>query len=502
MRKAVQTYIDHLQAEDAHLADLVAAGGIDEEYYLKLNHTYVFDLKGKCIFATTAAARALGVNRTEIIGKNCLELPLPLGARLNLERFYNAINFVVEKGTSLTQEASGAIPTTRGKRYCEYHMTPFREEGVMKAVLCSVRDITDRKEVELQYQGEAAKLRRLVEICPLPIIAVDRDSKVVAINQSYFRSFPPVQDLSMADIIGKPFQFIGDRLCIPFDKSVVGRVLASGKAITNEYGQICEREWLINAIPIAAPATDEVAGAMVIFLEVTEFEAWRLESGRIDRLRLISEMATGVAHEIRNPMTVIQGFLQVLMSRSNVKQLDYFQMILGELDQINAVVTEFLSMATNKAMEKNEQNLNDIIHSIYPLIFSDITKHGVEIDVRLDGNLPKLLLDEREIKQLIKNLVRNSVEAMNGKGKLLLKTSRQSNTVELVVSDNGCGIEPDKLEKIFDPFYTTKEEGTGLGLPVCQGIAHRHDGIIRVNSQVGKGTQFTVVFNCILDKSE
>ncbi len=234
-------------------------------------------------------------------------------------------------------------------------------------------------------------------------------------------------------------------------------------------------------------------GATAIYNDITEFKALQSELVKYDRLNLVSQMAAGVAHEIRNPMTVVKGYLQVFQGKMPERFTEQFQLVLDELSRIEKIVTDFLSLAKNKSVEFRPSNLNDILLELSPLLLSDGLRNNIDIKFCLGDRLPMVQCDTSEIKQLILNLCRNGIQAM-AKGELSLSTLESDECVLLKVKDHGCGIPEDKLEHIFDPFYTTKDDGTGLGLPVCRSIVERHNGKIHVVSEVGKGTEFVITF--------
>lgn len=151
---------------------------------------------------------------------------------------------------------------------------------------------------------------------------------------------------------------------------------------------------------------------------------------------------------------------------------------------------------TNKAIKLSEHNLQSIVKAIYPLIQADAVRMDHDIKLKLD-RVPNLLLDEREIRQLILNLVRNGLEAMLPGGNLTIRTSTDDDDVVLAVQDQGRGINPKTLDKIGIPFFTTKDNGTGLGLAVCYSIAARHDAMIKVETSPN-GTIFFVRFKPVI----
>lgn len=212
------------------------------------------------------------------------------------------------------------------------------------------------------------------------------------------------------------------------------------------------------------------------------------EMARIDRFNLIGEMAAGVVHEIRNPMTVIRGYVQRMMQKAGGDQAGQYAIILDELDSMNATLTAFLSLAKNRRVEIGLHNVNTIICNILPLIEADAAKAGVTVRFEPSERPLMVYADDKEIRQLVLSLTRNAIEATPAKGIMTIGTALVGNAVCLTVADTGGGIAPWHIEKIFDPFFTTKDNGTGLGLAICKSIIDRHNGRIEVRSKQGTGT--------------
>jgi PAS domain S-box-containing protein len=231
-----------------------------------------------------------------------------------------------------------------------------------------------------------------------------------------------------------------------------------------------------------------------LHLDITEKKRLEKEMHRLEQLNLIGQMAAGIGHEVRNPMTTVRGLLQ-LLGNKNIYQKDkkHFALMIEEIDRANSIITEFLSLAKNKAISLEIKNLNSVILILCPLIESIVREF--DLDLKLDlGEIPDLLIDEKEIRQLILNLVKNGIEAMPLGGCLTIRTYKQNDKVVLEVEDQGEGISSKIIDKIGIPFFTTKENGTGLGLATCYSIAARQNAKISVESTRGK-TTFSVCFN-------
>lgn len=238
---------------------------------------------------------------------------------------------------------------------------------------------------------------------------------------------------------------------------------------------------------------DGVKSVLSIARNITEKIRLEAEMQRISRMQLVGEMAAGIGHELRNPMTTVRGFLQFLHeSESREKICQYYKVMIEELDRANSIITEYLNLAKDKSVTLTKVNLNDIIDILTPLIRSDaiLANHSVKVIL---GNIPQILVDEKEIRQLILNLCRNALEAMDLSGRLTLETYRDREFVVLAIGDTGKGIPAGLYDKIGTPFFTTKDQGVGLGLAICYSIAARNSATMDFSSD-GQGTTFYVRF--------
>ncbi|WP_391206584.1 GAF domain-containing protein [Psychrobacillus sp. L4] len=242
---------------------------------------------------------------------------------------------------------------------------------------------------------------------------------------------------------------------------------------------------------VAYPYDD---GICCLFKNINEKRKYEKELRRLSNLDLIGQMAAGISHEIRNPMTTVRGFLQLLRKEVKFeKHTAYFNLMIEELDRANSIITEFLSVGNTRTSELQMLDLNSIIHDITPLIEIDAFNQNKSIQFDTQ-DIPELLLNRNEIRQLIINLYRNGLEAMIVGKLLTISTYREGeNCVTLAVRDQGEGINPEILEKLGTPFYTTKDNGTGLGLGICYAIAARHNAEIDIQTGI-EGTTFLVKF--------
>ncbi len=220
-------------------------------------------------------------------------------------------------------------------------------------------------------------------------------------------------------------------------------------------------------------------------------------SGR-DRLAVMGEMAAGLAHEIRNPLGAIKGAAQYLDPSEVGKEAgEFLGIIVEECNRLNRVVDQFLDYARPLKTNMATTDMNTLVANACRVFTTGRDMSGLELKLELADELPDVQADPQQITQVLLNLLSNAADAMKGSGRIIVKTrcsidASEGRRVEIVVTDTGPGIPPELRQKIFVPFFTTKEKGTGLGLAICQRIVEGHKGQLMVRSAPGAGTTFTI----------
>jgi signal transduction histidine kinase len=228
-----------------------------------------------------------------------------------------------------------------------------------------------------------------------------------------------------------------------------------------------------------------------------ELKAAKFQLLQSEKMAAIGQLAAGIAHEVRNPLTTIRGFLQVARNKGRFS-VEYVDLMLAELDRANAIITEFLKLAKDQQNDRRLNSLNEIIEALYPLIQAEALLENKNVIIDL-GECPQLLLDEKEIRQLILNIAMNGLQAMESCGLLEIRTSLAEQEVILEIRDHGPGIKADILARIGTPFFTTKDNGTGMGLAICYSIAARHGAVIDIKTGIN-GTSFFIRFKPLAGK--
>lgn len=212
---------------------------------------------------------------------------------------------------------------------------------------------------------------------------------------------------------------------------------------------------------------------------------------RSERLRAVGELAAGMAHEIRNPLTAIRGFLQ--LSRGQAFNIaPWYEVIMGEITRVTELTAEFLQFSKPHTNHMKPERVGQCLERVMSLTESDAASRGHRITLEMTGEPVVVNMDRDKIVQVLINLIRNAFEAMEDPGEVHIDLLHDGDRALISITDTGSGIPENSLATIFNPFYTTKEEGTGLGLALCQKIAQDHHGKITVHSEMGIGSTFTL----------
>ena len=215
----------------------------------------------------------------------------------------------------------------------------------------------------------------------------------------------------------------------------------------------------------------------------------RTEMQKSEKLNIISELAASVAHEVRNPLTVVRGFIQLLESTEDVKNKDYMRLVLAELDRAEQIISDYLNLARPQIDKKEHICLSAHLIEMTTLMSSFAAMQGVYLQVEISENL-YTIGDKTKLKQAIMNIVKNGIEAIQeNKGYLKVTAIQTGDVIKIRVKDSGIGMTEEQLARLGQPYYSLKEKGTGLGLMVTFSILQAHNGTLTYKSESGKGTE-------------
>lgn len=246
-------------------------------------------------------------------------------------------------------------------------------------------------------------------------------------------------------------------------------------------------EYITNPIMV----NGHFVGAVVTFKDITEKKKTEELIHNSDKLKAVGQLAAGIAHEIRNPLTSLKGFLQLTQSDVDQKQ-EYYKIMKEELNRIEIILSELLLLAKPQAAVYEQKDVRILLLNVITLLDTQAIMSNVQIQSKFHSDGLFINCDPNQMKQVFINLIKNAIEAMTEGGEVIVEASRQNDTITIEVVDQGAGIPEEKLGMLGQPFFSTKEKGTGLGLMVSYSIIENHQGKVSVHSRVGEGTTFTV----------
>jgi PAS domain S-box-containing protein len=215
---------------------------------------------------------------------------------------------------------------------------------------------------------------------------------------------------------------------------------------------------------------------------------------KTEKLSMVGELAAGIAHEIRNPLTTIKGFVQLLSQSEESKNLLYSDIILEEIDRINFIVSEFMVFAKPQTYYFSECNITEILDSVIKFLEAEAVLKNVIINY--DNSFENVFIsgEKNQLKQVFLNVIKNGIEAMPNGGVISVSITSSHSEITVTIKDNGIGMSEDQIRKLGEPFFTTKDTGNGLGLMVSYKIIQNHKGNITVHSDMNNGTNFVITF--------
>lgn len=331
----------------------------------------------------------------------------------------------------------------------------------------------------------------LVENMPIGLAAFDGSGALTAFNQTA----ESILGLRAAEVLGKQAGEILPGNC----REIFLGVTAERRMIEREIDcTVAEGRTL--QLEVIATTLEEVDGVflgyVVLFRDMTEVRRLQQEVTRNRRLASLGSIAAGVAHEIRNPLSSLKGFATYFRERfrENPTDRETAEVMISEVDRLNRVINQLLEFARPLTMTLVPSSLQSLIRHVLKTVEGQARDRGVAIETDLPPEIGDIPIDADRISQVLMNLALNAIAAMETGGTLRVALARQDNrSIRISITDTGAGIRKEDLPRVFDPYFTTKPAGTGLGLPIVEKIVEAHGGKVLLASEPGEGTTATVI---------
>ncbi|REK69467.1 PAS domain S-box protein [Paenibacillus paeoniae] len=318
---------------------------------------------------------------------------------------------------------------------------------------------------------------------------MDLEGKVIQVN----RAFEQLFGYEEAEVLGKKYPTTPETHRME-KRQMIGLLLAGKKLPAQETLRVTKTGEIIPVSVTVSPIRDSDGTIRAFASTCRDMRSRnRMEEllRRSEKLTTVGQLAAGVAHEIRNPLTTLRGFLQ-LQLQSKALNLSHVTLMLSELDRINLIVGEFLILAKPQATKFVTKDVRDVLQDVLRFLDSEAHLHNIVFRTVITEEPCLISCEENQLKQVFINLLKNGIEAMPQGGPIHISIQKKGSSIAISITDEGVGIPEEMISKIGDPFFTGKETGTGLGIMVSQRIIHSHQGTLDIQSQVNVGTSVKV----------
>ena len=360
------------------------------------------------------------------------------------------------------------------------------------------------RELLVSAAGEMGRLETVLDSLPDGILVCDENHCIIMANKAAQRLLP----LNHSEGVSLWAAVRDERVVDLFRNTL----LNNDRVLDREIDIVLQGQNRLLSISVLPLVSDyRITGSLIYIEDITEKRSRESRLRRAENLASLTTLAAGVAHEIKNPLGSISIHLQLMQKalarkpggKTHAKTAGgpspdellnkYIRVLNEEVDRLNHIVVDFLFAVRPMVLELRERNINPLITELVEFVGPEMEQSNIRCLLELDDHLPPLLIDERYMKQALLNLIKNAQAAMPGGGLLTIATMLADDEVRISVCDTGVGISGEHLKKIFEPYFTTRESGSGLGLTLVFKIIREHQGEIAVDSREGEGTDFEIM---------
>ncbi|NOZ60417.1 MAG: PAS domain S-box protein [Calditrichaeota bacterium] len=467
---------------------------------------YTLNLKGDFIFINRRLSTLTGFSREDWFGRSFFDLVAPedrIEARNNFNQTLRGKARIFE---------IRLICKTGSPLFLSMNINPIYEKGEVIGAIGISRDITQRKQLEEEITELKNFNESIIQSIGSGLITLNLNNRITSFNNS------------AEEILGyKSEEIVGRSIYDIFPREECERLVAP---TNSNYRFPLNREMELtrsdgSRVFIGYSVFSRIdnhnlrVGSIISFRDISQIKQMQMEVVRMDRLASMGVLASGIAHEVRNPLAGIKTMAQTLEEEMTPhdSRREYLTRIINQVNRLDELLKSLFSFAKPQQPDRKLQRLPEIIREVDILFEERFKKKNIKYIKKLDASLPKIFVDFHQIQQVFINLYLNSLDAMPKGGefeisaepirtiifprdrrkKFFLGENKESLYVEVKVRDTGVGIKPDEKKVIFDPFFTTKPQGTGLGLSIVYRIVEEHRGEISVDSETGIGTTFTIL---------
>jgi PAS domain S-box-containing protein len=457
---------------------------------------FTLDNTGQFVFLNNRFSSMTGYAKDDWLGHSFQDLIHPAD-RIRIGSHYE----MIQQGRARIFESR--INHAQNHRvYVSFSISPIVEKGTIQGAMGIGRDNTEQRMMEQEILELKNFNESIIQSMEAGLLTIDLDGKITSLNQ------------------------VGEKITGWDEKEIVGNYFET--LLSPEKMEILPSDTRLNRLPpysreatlvskigkkisIGYTATDRIdnagkkVGTIISFRDMTELKQMQTELFRMDRLASLGVLASGIAHEIKNPLAGIKTMAQACEEEIDTRdpRREYLIRIGKQVNRLDELLKTFFAYARPKPPDRRPCQLSDILADLNPLLDKKLSKQRIDYQQRLPKDLPDVLVDAQQLQQVFLNLILNAIDAMPEGGSLVISANAVNNyglqipqnienSVEVHVKDTGIGITEEQRDTIFDPFFTTKSTGLGLGLSIVYRIIDEHHGRIHVLSEVNRGTDFII----------
>ena len=449
------------------------------------------DGEGRWIEANEFGLKLFGLEAVDYHGKKDSELANYSEHHGDALRYCELSDEETWKNRVITRiEEVLIMPNGEARTFDTIKVPLFNPDQSRQGLVIIGRDITEKREMAEQLAKSQQQYKSLFEYSPDIVYMLDLNGTITNLNPH----FDLITGFKREEMIGRNVTQLLPKNYKKFVPHFIQSVAEEVKPIMYEI-KIPHRNgtsMILQCTSVPIIVNGKISGIIGYGRDVTTLRKAEEQLRRTEKLSVVGELSASVAHEIRNPLTSLRGFIQLLQMEDEKHQF-YYRIMLDELDRINHIVGELLLLAKPQHLKFSKADIQKLLNDVISLLSTEAIYYNVQIVSSFPDEKVVIECEPNQLKQLFINIIKNAIEASIKGGTVeIVIHQEQSNQVMITVKDTGCGISKERLEKLGEPFYSSKEKGTGLGLTVSFKIVQTHNGTIRFNSQKNQGTSVDI----------
>lgn len=450
------------------------------------------DKDGQILFLNPVAEGLLGLSQAAAKGRRAIGFLEEDGpSRRELLQVLAATGAVRGRKTAIHPEGGGSVPVELSVAVLGGQ--PDQAAGYMALFW----DRSDEARLREELRANERRLAEIISTTADAVICMDEEGRILSWNDGA----EEIYGYSGEEAVGRLAWDLLPGAGREEAAEVLGQRIRGEKPIRSWETVHARKDGSdLQVLVTLSPVRDSdggLIGTSAVIKDVTHLKRLERELIRSERMAAVGELASSIAHEVKNPLAAIRGAVEILGDGFGRQgPLEVVQEVLGQIDRLDRLVKDLLSFARPDRPDKQPTKILDLMEAALEVLREEPLRKEISVYLNMDPELPSVPVDRRQMEQAFLNIILNAFQAMGGRGRLTVTTRREPGGVAVAFHDTGPGVPPADVKKILQPFYTTKHKGTGLGLSIVQKVVEAHDGRIGVENDPEGGAVFTLHLPC------